>query len=59
MTAAALVPALLLAACGPADEPDASGITPSEAEALNEAAEMLDNGSVALDALDNAAATPR
>jgi ABC-type glycerol-3-phosphate transport system substrate-binding protein len=44
--------ALLLAGCGARDEPDPSGITPSEAEALNDAAAMLDNESVTLNALD-------
>jgi major membrane immunogen (membrane-anchored lipoprotein) len=48
----ALVLALLLVACGARDEPDASGITPSEAQALNDAAAMLDNDSVALNALE-------
>lgn len=42
--------ALMLAACGtPATDP--SGATPSEAQALNEAAAMLDNGSVSANQL--------
>jgi hypothetical protein len=47
----ALALALLLAACGARDDPDPSGITQSEAEALNDAAAMLDNDSVRLNAL--------
>ena len=38
-----LFPALLfLAGCGAASDPAAVGVSPSEAEALNDAAEMLD-----------------
>ena len=55
---AALALTLLLAACGGADQADAGGITPSEAQALNDAAAMLDNDSVALNALDPAQEPP-
>lgn len=41
--ASVLVPILLLAACGPADnDPGPGGVTVGEARALDEAAEMLD-----------------
>ncbi|OYY66020.1 hypothetical protein [Sphingomonas sp. 28-62-11] len=50
MKHAVLLLALMLAACGtPAT--DASGASPSEAQALNEAAAMLDNDSVSANAL--------
>jgi len=50
MAIGALLPALLLAACGrPADEPGA--VTAEEAAQLNDAAAMLDANSVALDAV--------
>lgn len=49
---APLIPvALALAACG-ADEPaDPGGLTASEAQELNEAAEMLDANAIDLDAV--------
>jgi hypothetical protein len=37
---------LTLAACSAPNDPAASGVTPSEAEALNDAAAMLDNNAV-------------
>lgn len=46
----------LLSACGAADQADPSGITPGEAQALNEAAEMLDANAIELNATDNSAA---
>ncbi len=42
--------ALMLTACG-APETDASGATPSEAQALNEAAAMLENNSISANQL--------
>lgn len=51
---AALVAALLLAACGSElDQP--GGVTADQARQLNEAAAMLDNDSVSADAFGNAA----
>lgn len=50
MKPAVLPLALLLAACSaPATDP--SGASPSEAQALNEAAAMLDNDSISANAL--------
>lgn len=37
---------LLVAACGPESDAGPGGVTPAEAEALNDAAEMLDNRSL-------------
>lgn len=37
-----LLAPLALAGCGPADDSTVGGVSPSEAKALNEAAEMLD-----------------
>ncbi len=48
--------ALLLAACGPAARDPASGVTAGEAQALNDAAAMLDGDTVDANAVDNAAA---
>jgi hypothetical protein len=44
----ALFPIMLLAlaACGSEPEPAPGGVTPAEAEALNDAAAMLDNQSL-------------
>lgn len=51
----AALPLFALAACGAGDnDPGPGGVTQSEARELNEAAEMLDEGSVSL-AADNAA----
>lgn len=45
---------LLLAACGADDrEPDPRGVTASEARELNEAAAMLDDNSVAAEAVQD------
>ena len=43
----------LLGACGSAPQADPSGITPDEAQALNDAADMLDANAIALDAVTN------
>jgi ABC-type glycerol-3-phosphate transport system substrate-binding protein len=51
----ALACALLLSACGGGTQSDASGITPTEAQALNDAAEMLDANAVQIDADDSPA----
>ena len=46
--------ALLLAACGPGEnDPGAGGVTVSEAEALDEAAAMLEARKLPREALDN------
>lgn len=42
MAGPVLLAPLALAACGPADNSTVGGVSPSEAKALNEAAEMLD-----------------
>jgi len=46
MRALILAPLLLLAACGSDPEPAPGGVTPAEDQALNQAAEMLDNQSL-------------
>jgi hypothetical protein len=50
---ASLAPSLLaLAACGPSDnEPGPGGVTVSEAKALDEAAEMIEQGRLPEDAI--------
>jgi hypothetical protein len=45
----------LLSACGSADQADPSGITPGEAQALNDAATMLDANAIEFNATDNSA----
>ena len=57
---AALVAAcLLLAGCGEADnDPGPGGVTVGEAQALDEAAEMLDQQRLPTEALDDPVATP-
>lgn len=45
--ALALMPALLLAACGGNQDPTLGGLDPDEASALNDAAAMLDVNSIA------------
>lgn len=46
MRAFILAPILMLAACGSDPEPTSGAVTPAEDQALNEAAEMLDNQSL-------------
>ena len=56
---AAVLPLALLGACGSADDAQPGGITASEAQELNDAAEMLDANAVELNevvAPENAAA---
>lgn len=45
---------MLLAACGPAQDATPGAVTPDEAQALNDAAAMLEDNSVSADALGNA-----
>lgn len=52
-----LVP-FALAACQSGTEPAPGGVTADEAQALNEAAEMLDRNSVAAAAPDNVTEAP-
>lgn len=49
----ALVPLLLVAACGSADEADPGGISADEAQELNDAAAMLDDNAISLGAVTN------
>ena len=52
--AVALTPAVFLAACGPGEnDPGPGGVTVSEAQALDEAAAMLEEQKLPADALDN------
>ena len=52
----ALLPALLLAACGPAgNDPGPGGVTVDEAKALDQAAEMLEERRLPAEALSNPA----
>ncbi len=51
-TATALALVLSLCACGEGDNPAPGGVSPDEAAALNDAAAMLDENSVSLNAAD-------
>lgn len=42
-TVAVIAASLALAACGRGDDADLGGVSPDEAQALNDAAEMLDD----------------
>lgn len=54
-----LVPAALLAACGPNDtDPGPGGVTVAEAKALDEAAEMIDSRRLPTEALKEASPAP-
>ena len=55
----ALLPLVLLAACGPSDsDPGPGGVTVGEAKALDEAAEMLDQRRLPPEALPSATPSP-
>ncbi len=52
-----LILALLLSACGPPSNDSVDAVSRSEAEALNDAAEMLDANAVVPVVVENAAGT--
>lgn len=59
MRSLVLLPALLvLAACGGADNREAGGVSPAEAEALDQAAEMLEAERLPVEAIPPAPAAP-